>query len=283
MTDMRADETFMAHCLLYEFDQGSSASQAYQKLYKLYGHLTTKESNCERYFKQFKSGNFSFQDIFFSDSEGEDEEDQYVIPAKKLRVSGESVTKALKIPLDVLVDILKFLPRKSLSILEETNSLLYDTCRKHVTTLHLIKASLRLHTPFEADLVYLQTWERKEITDLIQFNAPKFHKSTWSDDSHSDVYIKNCELIAQNKCGYNAKTILKLLEGNLEELYINKVDDFNGCEIDTLIEQCKKNFESADQPKKYIVIIRAEDCPEYCMSYEPPAAFIVSTMSLMKS
>lgn len=51
------------HCLLYEFDQGSSARAACQKIKKLYGKKGLSESQCKEWFSRFRNGDKSLQNL----------------------------------------------------------------------------------------------------------------------------------------------------------------------------------------------------------------------------
>ncbi|KAI1697489.1 hypothetical protein Ddc_19676 [Ditylenchus destructor] len=94
-----------------------------------------------------------------------------------------------------------------------------------------------------------------------------------ADDSHGDVYYKNRRLITEQRRGYTAPALVSLLRANVTNLYINMVDDFNGIEINNLIDEMKKDFQKAVKEKCFVVTVEYDYCPTYFQSYEPPPEF----------
>ena len=52
------------HCILYEFKKGSKVSQAARNIRSVYKNEALSIRTCQRWFKQFKSGNFTLEDSF---------------------------------------------------------------------------------------------------------------------------------------------------------------------------------------------------------------------------
>ena len=50
------------HCILYEFRKGSKASQAARNIRSVYKNEAPSIQICQRWFKQFESGNFTLED-----------------------------------------------------------------------------------------------------------------------------------------------------------------------------------------------------------------------------
>ena len=50
------------HCLLYEFQQNRTATEAHRNLVAVFGGECLSESQCHRYFQRFRNGDFSIED-----------------------------------------------------------------------------------------------------------------------------------------------------------------------------------------------------------------------------
>lgn len=59
---MSLDQTHIRHCMLYEFKKGSSATEAARNIRSVYGNEALSVRTCQRWFGQFRSGNFSLED-----------------------------------------------------------------------------------------------------------------------------------------------------------------------------------------------------------------------------
>lgn len=59
---MERENEHYRHILLYYFRKGKNASQAYKKLYAVYGDKALKERQCRNWFVKFRSGDFSLKD-----------------------------------------------------------------------------------------------------------------------------------------------------------------------------------------------------------------------------
>ncbi|XP_035223177.1 histone-lysine N-methyltransferase SETMAR-like [Stegodyphus dumicola] len=60
---MESEEEHIKHCLLYEFDKKSTAAAACRNVYQVYGEDAVDESTCRRWFRKFREGDRSFQDL----------------------------------------------------------------------------------------------------------------------------------------------------------------------------------------------------------------------------
>ena len=59
---MGFDQIHIRHSILYEFKKGSNASQAARYIRFVYKNEAPSIRTCQRWFKQFKSGNFTLKD-----------------------------------------------------------------------------------------------------------------------------------------------------------------------------------------------------------------------------
>lgn len=60
---MNVNNIHIRHCLLYEFDRGSSARLAHLRLKEIYGKNVLSESQCKVWFKRFRNGDRSLADL----------------------------------------------------------------------------------------------------------------------------------------------------------------------------------------------------------------------------
>ena len=60
---MGVDQMHIRHCILYEFKKGSKASQAARNSLSAYKNEAPSIRTCQRWFKQFESGNFTHEDF----------------------------------------------------------------------------------------------------------------------------------------------------------------------------------------------------------------------------
>ena len=59
---MGFDQMHIRHCILYEFKKGSKISQAAENIRSVYKNEAPSIRTCQRWFKQFESGNFTLED-----------------------------------------------------------------------------------------------------------------------------------------------------------------------------------------------------------------------------
>ena len=59
---MGFDQMHIRHRILYEFKKGSKASQAARNIRSVYKNEVPSIRTCQRWFKQFESGNFNLED-----------------------------------------------------------------------------------------------------------------------------------------------------------------------------------------------------------------------------
>ncbi|KAI1697928.1 hypothetical protein DdX_18203 [Ditylenchus destructor] len=91
-----------------------------------------------------------------------------------------------------------------------------------------------------------------------------------SSYSRNDVYFNH--FITQQKCGYTAPALVRLLRANVTDLYINMVDEFNKVDINHLIDELKKEFQNAVEKKCFVVTV---DSYNFFRSNEPPSEFCI--------
>ena len=63
---MGFDQMHIRHCILYEFEKCSKVSQAAKNSQSVYKHEAPSIQTCQRWFKQFESGNFTLKDFLRS-------------------------------------------------------------------------------------------------------------------------------------------------------------------------------------------------------------------------
>ena len=59
---MGFDQMHIRHCILYKFKKGSKASQAPRNIRSVYKNEAPRVRTCQRWFKQFESGNFTLEE-----------------------------------------------------------------------------------------------------------------------------------------------------------------------------------------------------------------------------
>ena len=59
---MSLDQTHIRHCILYEFKNGSSATEVTRNIRSVYGNEALSVRTCQRWFGQFRLRNFSLED-----------------------------------------------------------------------------------------------------------------------------------------------------------------------------------------------------------------------------
>ena len=59
---MSFDQMHIRHCILYKFKKGSKVSQAARNIRSVYKNEAPSIQTCQRWFKQFESGNFTLED-----------------------------------------------------------------------------------------------------------------------------------------------------------------------------------------------------------------------------
>ena len=69
MSILDNDKCHIRHCLLYEFHRNANSTDAAKNICNAYGDKTISVIQCQRWFKKFRSIDFSLQDLPRPDDE----------------------------------------------------------------------------------------------------------------------------------------------------------------------------------------------------------------------
>jgi len=59
---MEVTKEHIRHILLYEFNKGNNATESARNIKAVYGNRTISVSQCQRWFKKFRAGNYGLED-----------------------------------------------------------------------------------------------------------------------------------------------------------------------------------------------------------------------------
>lgn len=159
---MALDKVHCRHALLYEFQLGHKAAEAYRNLISVFGEDTPSERQCRRWFENFREGDFSLED---EPGRGPD----------------------VMVDLDKLLALVTDNPRQSTRELAEQLHCSHMTVDRHLNELGFVP---RLGSSLPHDLTPSQTQQRIGISNFLlsQFPRQNFLQDIITGDEKWVVY-----------------------------------------------------------------------------------------------